>query len=102
MRSEKQVGGKTPAAPDLGAGSGAGLGVTPALYISRYVNRHVIADARKAKMLMEYAAMSMQAAREAFEQGDYEQAEFCRGLARFCLDMSADYQARYIGEKRWW
>jgi hypothetical protein len=62
----------------------------------------VIADARKAKMLMEYAAMSMQAAREAFEQGDYKQAEFCRGLARFCLDMSADYQARYIGEKRWW
>jgi hypothetical protein len=97
MRSEKQVGRKTPTAPDLGAGSGAGLGVTPALYISR----RAIADANKAKMFIEYASMSMQAAREAFEQGDYEQAEFCSRLARFCLDKSDYYLFRYFAEKRW-
>jgi hypothetical protein len=89
---------KNPTAPDLGAGSGAGLGVTPA----RFVNRHVIADANKAKMFIEYASMSMQAAREAFEQGDMELAEFCSRLARFCLDMSNYYLTRYFGDKRWW
>jgi hypothetical protein len=68
----------------------------PALYISR----RAIADANKAKMFIEYASMSMQAAREAFEQGDYEQAEFCSRLARFCLDKSDYYLFRYFAEKR--
>ena len=97
MGPEKQVKRKNPTAPDLGADSGAGLGVTPA----HLVNRRIIADARRAKMLMEYASMSAQVMREAFEQGDIELAEFARGLTRFCLDMSNYYLTRYFGDKRW-
>lgn len=99
MRPEKMGrNGKTPAPTSVGVGA-AGLGVTPADSVSRYVNRYVIADARKAKMLMEYASISAQTAREAFEQGDLELAEFAWKLAGFCLGMSNHYLTRYFGGK---